>query len=116
MSDNSFNIKGANSQQTYQVNVSAFKLPGVIFHNAETGAIILIEKVGGNRRKKLSRFSLTEAEGVVAQLLAEGKSVSEVSTIRQRSPHTVKSQVKSILQKTNTRRQSELIHLLLSDC
>jgi DNA-binding CsgD family transcriptional regulator len=117
--DNSFNIIGSNNRLRYQVSVSAFKLPGVIFQNAETGAIILIETPGGGatgRSNKLARFSLTAAEGEVAQLLAEGKSVSEVSTIRQRSPHTIKSQVKSILQKTNTRRQSELVHLLLSDC
>jgi DNA-binding CsgD family transcriptional regulator len=57
-------------------------------------------------------FSLTTAEIEVAVSLRAGLSLTEIAAARRVSIETVRSQIKSILQKTNTRRQGDLILLL----
>jgi DNA-binding CsgD family transcriptional regulator len=61
-----------------------------------------------------TRFGLTPAEGRVAAQLAQGKSVREIALELHVTHHTVRSQLKSVFQKTGTRRQGELIHRLLT--
>lgn len=56
-----------------------------------------------------TRFQLTDAEAHVALLLAEGMSTREISEQREVSIHTVRHQVKTILQKVGVRRQTELV-------
>jgi DNA-binding CsgD family transcriptional regulator/PAS domain-containing protein len=58
-------------------------------------------------------FHLTRAEVKLAAVLLEGKSLSEAANLNQVGRETVRSQLKSIFQKTGTRRQSELIGLLV---
>jgi DNA-binding CsgD family transcriptional regulator len=58
-------------------------------------------------------FRLTHAEVKLATVLLEGKSLSEAANLNQVGRETVRSQLKSIFHKTGTRRQSELIALLL---
>ncbi len=58
-------------------------------------------------------FRLTPAEVKLATVLLEGKSLSEAANLNQVGRETVRSQLKSIFIKTGTRRQSELIGLLL---
>lgn len=59
-------------------------------------------------------FQLTNAEIDVVRALAEGKSIREISAERMRSFETIRSQVRSILSKTETRSQTELIRITLS--
>ncbi len=59
-------------------------------------------------------FSLSGAEADVVQGLVECCSVSDIAAQRGRSVDTVRAQVKSILSKTETRSQVELIRLALS--
>ena len=59
-------------------------------------------------------FSLTGAEANVLQSLVECCSVSEIATQRGRSIDTVRAQIKSILSKTETHSQIELVRLALS--
>ena len=59
-----------------------------------------------------SLFSLTTAEIAVATNLRAGLTLAEIASARRVSLETIRSQVKSLLQKTNTRRQSDLILLL----
>jgi DNA-binding CsgD family transcriptional regulator len=59
-----------------------------------------------------SLFSLTTAEIAVATNLRAGFTLVEIAAVRRVSLETIRSQVKSLLQKTNTRRQSDLILLL----
>lgn len=59
-------------------------------------------------------FGLTSAESAVVRALTEGLSLKEVATDRQRSVDTVRAQLKSIMAKTETRSQAELVRLTLS--
>ena len=59
-------------------------------------------------------FDLTPAEAEVMRALAEGQALSDVATARGRSIDTVRAQLKSIMAKTETRSQSELVRLTLS--
>ncbi len=58
-------------------------------------------------------FQLTSAEIDIVRSLAEGRSVKAIATERGRSFETVRSQIRSILAKTETRSQSELIRITL---
>lgn len=58
-------------------------------------------------------FGLTPAESRVARELLGGKSPKEIADEFGTSPNTIRTQVKSVLAKTNTRRQSELVSLIL---
>lgn len=59
-------------------------------------------------------YGLTPAERRLAMLLLKGKMLSDAAELVGVSVHTVRSQLKSILHKTGTSRQSELVKLLLS--
>ena len=57
-------------------------------------------------------FGLTLAEVRLALAMLDGKSLSEVADLHRVGQETVRTQIKSIFQKTGTRRQGELISLL----
>ena len=57
-------------------------------------------------------FGLTEQEALIAVRLCEGLSLREISEATERSYETVRTHMKSILQKTGTSRQGELIALV----
>ena len=59
-------------------------------------------------------FNLTPAESRVAILLLEGFVAKEISIKNNVSIDTVRKQIKEILRKTDTNRQSDLVKLLLS--
>lgn len=60
-----------------------------------------------------SAFQLTAAEVEVVRSLAEGNSLRDIAQQRNRSLTTVRTQISSILSKTETHSQSELIRLTL---
>lgn len=62
--------------------------------------------------KRLFSLSTAEAELVVA--LCKGQTVDEAARTRRTSVHTVRTQLKSIFGKTGTRRQTDLVALVLS--
>ena len=57
-------------------------------------------------------FDFTAAETAVAGGLLSGKSVNEIAEDRQASVHTVRAQLKAVMSKTGTSRQSDLVRLL----
>ena len=57
-------------------------------------------------------FGLTKSEARLLKLLLEGRKVSEAADINGVSRETVRSQLKSVLQKTGTRGQSDLVRTL----
>jgi DNA-binding CsgD family transcriptional regulator len=57
-------------------------------------------------------FGLTSAETRLAQLLGDGQTLSQITQILKVSNNTLKSQLASIFQKTNTSRQAQLVRLL----
>ncbi|TCS36826.1 DNA-binding CsgD family transcriptional regulator [Paucimonas lemoignei] len=59
-------------------------------------------------------FALSEAEAELAVALCCGKTLDDVAEQRGTSINTVKSQLKSVFLKTGTKRQSELVSLLLA--
>lgn len=58
-------------------------------------------------------FGLTPTEAAIAAALVEGKSLQEIAAASGTTFHTVRSHLKAITQKTGTRRQSDLIALIL---
>jgi DNA-binding CsgD family transcriptional regulator len=58
-------------------------------------------------------FGLTPAEAAIAAALAEGKSVEDIAAAHRISLNTTRTHLKSILAKTGTRRQAELVALVL---
>ena len=59
-------------------------------------------------------FSLTKAEAEVCRLLVSGNTTSEIAEIRGTKPDSIRKQINALLNKTNTRQRSELVHLALS--
>ncbi len=57
-------------------------------------------------------YGLTRAEAEVAADLANGQSVKEISDARRRSIHTVRTQLKTVLRKTGTSSQVQLVTVL----
>ncbi|WP_233889943.1 helix-turn-helix transcriptional regulator [Paraburkholderia flagellata] len=57
-------------------------------------------------------FMLTRAEARLASELADGRSLEEIATSKVVSLNTVRSQLKSLLNKTGTQRQGELVALV----
>lgn len=58
-------------------------------------------------------FDLSPAEARVAQRIVEGNSIEEIAKANNVSRETVRNQVKSVLAKTGTSRQAELVGLLM---
>jgi DNA-binding CsgD family transcriptional regulator/PAS domain-containing protein len=66
-----------------------------------------------NRDQLVAVYQLTPAECRLADLLVRGLDVNEASTLLQISPHTGRTQLKSIMRKTGVRRQTTLQRSLL---
>ncbi|QDZ07850.1 helix-turn-helix transcriptional regulator [Sphingomonas panacisoli] len=60
-----------------------------------------------------ARFNLTAAEGRLATAIAEGQSLREAADRIGVSVHTVRAQLSAVFAKTGTRRQADLVRLLL---
>lgn len=59
-------------------------------------------------------YALTHAEAELVRLLSEGRSLEEVATARGVTMNTVRSQLKQVFSKTDTKRQGELVRLVLT--
>jgi len=59
-------------------------------------------------------FGFTPAEANVASLMMRGNTVEEIAEKLRISPHTARNHLKRLFSKTNTKRQSELVHMLMS--
>lgn len=66
-------------------------------------------------RDPAARFGLTPAEGNIATLLMEGKTLHQIASDLGVSRTTVAFHLRHIFQKTATNRQAELVALLLRD-
>lgn len=61
-------------------------------------------------------FDLTHTQTELVCLLCEGKTTNEIIELRQKSQHTIRTQIKTILKKTGFSRQPELITNILNMC
>jgi DNA-binding CsgD family transcriptional regulator len=59
-------------------------------------------------------YSLTPAEAELVRMLSEGRSLDEVASARGVTMNTVRSQLKQVFSKTDTKRQGELVRLVLT--
>ena len=59
-----------------------------------------------------SLFDLTAAEARVARSLTMGQTVEEIASEKGVSPHTVRTQVRGVMEKTGSKRQADVIALL----
>ena len=59
-------------------------------------------------------FGFTPAEANVAALMMRGNTVEEIGEKLRISPHTARNHLKRLFSKTNTKRQGELVHMLMS--
>lgn len=79
-------------------------------------AVIFISRPGNvdlDWHKVATYYELTPAEAKLAVQLANGKSLEEVAEHLDISIHTARSHLKAIFAKTNVKRQSELVAILL---
>ena len=80
-------------------------------------AIVVVTEVGAvgppDMRVLAGLFDMTPAEARVARALASGKSVEQIAASIGISVETVRTHLKRIMSKTGTKRQGELISLLL---
>lgn len=79
-----------------------------------TAIVVLSEPRQGMLNPTLihSLFDLTPAELAVARGLAAGKTVKEIAIASGRSPSTVRNQLKSVMAKTGSSRQVDLVLLM----
>ena len=61
-----------------------------------------------------SLFDCTASEAEIARSLTSGKSVGDISSERGVSVHTVRTQLKRVMEKTGCKRQAELVALMAS--
>jgi DNA-binding CsgD family transcriptional regulator len=86
-----------------------------LFGQAQAVVMIIDPDQDRAPQKTLLRqvFGLTDAEAMIAAALASGRDIDEIALARGVRPGTIRHQVKLIFAKTNTRRQAELVALLL---
>ncbi|MFQ5588968.1 MAG: alpha/beta fold hydrolase [Nitrospiria bacterium] len=65
-------------------------------------------------RQIAALYGLTSREMEITSALVQGQSIKDIAAAANVSEHTVRSQVKSVLTKTRTHRQSELVRLVLT--
>jgi DNA-binding CsgD family transcriptional regulator len=59
-------------------------------------------------------YRLTRAEADLVRLISAGQSLEQVAEARGVTMNTVRSQLKQVFCKTDTSRQGELVHLVLT--
>jgi DNA-binding CsgD family transcriptional regulator len=87
------------------------KLEGHIVYSMDTGNFYAIDS-----EMLAGLFSLTRAESSILELVAEGLTNSQISERRSKSVETINSQVKSILEKTQSANRTQLIRLVTNIC
>ncbi len=93
-------------------------MPLVSGHLAGCAMITIIDRSAESRRADVlaalrQLHGLTVAEADVANALSEGLTLDEIGAARSTSVQTVRAQVKQIQAKTGTRRQSDIVRLVL---
>lgn len=93
-------------------------LPLVSGHLAGCAMVTITDRGLGSGRGNIPDllrrlYALTRAEAEVASALADGQAIEDIAARRGSAPETVRAQVKQVLAKTGTRRQSEIVALVL---
>ncbi len=102
---------------TESTQITIFRLE--LFHDIDGHPFVILAANGINWPTGLNTtltqvFGLTTAETDVLRSLVESGSINDVAIARGRSVDTIRGQIKSILSKTETRSQVELVRLTMS--
>jgi len=110
-------VIAVNREQGRPLLIHAARCSAPTGEQARENPIILIildpcEDGGPSEAVLRQAFGLTSAEARIALGLARGRELKEIAALHCVAESTVRSQLKSILSKTDTHRQSELVALL----
>jgi DNA-binding CsgD family transcriptional regulator/PAS domain-containing protein len=68
--------------------------------------------VNFDSKRLQSFYHLSATETEVLELVAKGYSVQEIGELRNRSQETIKSQMKTLMRKTNSQSRTDLVHMI----
>jgi DNA-binding CsgD family transcriptional regulator/PAS domain-containing protein len=68
--------------------------------------------VSCDTRRLKSFYQLSASETEILEMVAKGHTNSEIGELRNRSHDTVKSQMKSLMRKTNSQSRTDLVHMI----
>ena len=114
-SNRSFPVRGPDAQVALIAHVVPIRRSARDLFSQSVGVLILMPaKTPQAPSVELvqSLFDLTAAEARVARSLTMGQTVDEIASEKGVSSHTVRSQVRGVLEKTGSRRQADVIALL----
>lgn len=108
-----FSVSRPSGRTSFLLEVSA-----MMHHDLPIGTLVIAidpdNRAVVNTDHFSELFGLTSAEQNICQLLTEGRSTNEISEIRNTGRETVRGQVKSVLEKTKSSKQSDLVRLAVS--
>ena len=109
-------LERASGKRALQVLVTPFRPTDAFRSHARVLVLATDPEMKVNFPDAILRalYDLTPAETEIANGLLTGFSLEEVALLRKVSVATIRSQMKALLNKTDTRRQSELVRLLSS--
>jgi DNA-binding CsgD family transcriptional regulator len=113
-SNRSFPVRGPDAQVVVIAHVVPIRRSARDLFSQSVGVLILMPtKTPQAPSVELvqSPFDLTAAEARVARSLASGQTVDEIASEKGVSSHTVRTQVRGVLEKTGSRRQADVIAL-----
>lgn len=112
-----FSIERKSNKESVLIEVAPLRDYGEELERNLNGALITLIDPSNTRpfsvERAASAYKLTEAEAAVCDLLVQGDTASEMADKRNVSQETIRSQIKSIYRRTNCRRRSDLIRLVL---
>jgi len=114
-SNRSFPVRGPDGQIALIAHVVPIRRSARDLFSQSVGVLILMPaKTPQAPSVELvqSLFDLTAAEARVARSLTMGQTVDEIASEKGVSSHTVRTQVRGVLEKTGSRRQADVIALL----
>lgn len=106
-------VRKKNDSKSLLIEVSALPATDAPYNGeAELVLLMLVDLLRPKPlsiSRAISVYGLTDAEAAICQLLIEGNTTSQMAVIRCVSVETIRSQIKSILRKTQCTRRVDLI-------
>ena len=103
--------KGQRREQLFLARPMKFQREGPVLLCIYAMNIVWSDEL---RQILLDAFCLTKSEMEIAEGLCSGKSLAQISSERNRSIHTIRTQVKSLIQKSGTSSQADLVRVVLT--
>jgi DNA-binding CsgD family transcriptional regulator len=116
-SGGTLSVSRASGSRPLSVLVSPMRAPSAVPGHRRIAAALFISDpesvILTNEERLLQLYGLTPAESRLAAKIAQGRSLEEAATMLNIKTQTARSYIKRILCKTGTKRQVELVRLLL---